>query len=146
VSHELLQREAQTLIGTEIRTSNDRADQIGELWGRFMAGGMAEQIPGRTDASIMALYCEYEGDHTRPYTFFLGCPVAPGTEAPEGLVSRDVPAGAYALFAAEGAQPQALIETWGRIWTADLSRRYETDYEIHRPGDPGRVDVFVGVV
>jgi len=143
--YEIVRRDALTLIGNEIRTSNDRAHEIGEAWGRFLVGGQAEEIPGRVDASIMAVYCEYESDHTGPYTFFLGCPVEPGTQVPDGMVTRDVPAGSYALFAAEGEQPQALIDTWGRIWSADVARRFDSDYEIHRPEDPGRVDIFVGV-
>ena len=144
MEHEIVTQPALHLIGFEIRTANDRAHEIGEHWGRFLVGGVPEEIPGRTDDTILAVYAEYEGDHTRPYTYFLGCPVAPGTETPPGMVAREVPAGRYARFVAQGEQPDALIEAWQGIWTAPLRRSFDVDYEVHRPSDPTRVEIHIG--
>lgn len=145
MSHEVEQREGCQLIGFEIRTSNEKAQEIGEHWGRFMIGGTAEEIPGRADDAIVAAYCEYESDHTGPYTFFLGCPVQRGTEVPPGMVAREIPTGSFAHFMAEGEQPHALMDAWQQIWASPLQRRFEVDYEIHRIDAPDRVDVYVGI-
>ena len=143
MEYETQAREPMQLIGFEIRTANDRAHEIGEHWGRFMVGGVADEIPGRTDDSIVAVYAEYEGDHTQPYTFFLGCPVVPGTEVPPGMVARDVPGGTYARFLAEGEQPQALMDTWQQIWGTPMTRSFTVDYEVHRPAEPTRAEIYI---
>ena len=144
MSPEIVRRNTQTLIGFEIRTSNDRAHELGEHWGRFLVGGIADEIPQRVDETILAVHCEYEGDQLAPYTFFLGCPVAPGTDVPPGMVERSLPAGRYARFVARGPQPDTLIETWQAIWKLPHPREFGVDYEIHHPSDPDLVEVFVG--
>ena len=143
MAHETVTREPLTVMGLAIRTSNENAHEIGALWQRFMGEGLAAGIPGRIGEATVAVYCEYESDHTAPYTFLLGCPVAPGTEALEGFESRTLPGGDYACFVAVGEQPQALMDTWGQIWNAPITRAFEADYEIHDPSTPTRVEVFV---
>lgn len=142
MTHKTLAREAFEVAGLETRASNDDPGPIGALWGGFFDDPRIEEL-GTIEDPVFALYCEYEGDHTKPYTFFLGRRVTPGTTIPEGLVTRQVPAGTYALFLAEGAVPASLIETWGTIWETPLERRYGTDYEIHR--SPTLVEIYVGV-
>lgn len=141
MSQELHELSGFVVAGVETRASNDDPSPIAALWSTVFddPGIQALADPGE---EMIALYCDYEGDHTQPYTFFLGRRVPLGTEIPEGLVRREVPAGRYAVFLAEGPIPQALIETWGRIWNAPLERRFDVDYEIHRT--PTRVEVHVG--
>lgn len=145
MNHEVVERTDQVLIGFEIRTSSDDAHEIGEHWGRFMIGGVADEIPGRADDTIVAAYCDYESDHTGPYTFFLGCPVRAGTEVPPGMVERRLPAGRYAHFVAEGPQPEALLQTWEQATKTPLKRAFVADFEVHRAADPDRVEIFVGL-
>ena len=137
MSIEVVSREPLELVGLETRASNADPSPIGELWGRFLAAGP------RTD--LVAVYCEYEGDHTQPYTFFLGRRAEPGEDPPDGWVRRRVEGGAFARFLAEGEQPGALIETWQRIWTEPLARTYRADVELHPADDPTRVEILVGV-
>jgi len=144
MGHERADREVLTVIGLAIHTSNENAHEIGAVWQRFMSESLGDQIPARTDATTVAAYYEYEGDHTAPFTFLLGCPVAPGTQAPEGFARIELPAGDYARFTAEGAQPQALMQTWMEIWNADLTRAFELDYEVHDPAQADRVEIYVG--
>ncbi len=144
MGHETVERDGMTLIGLEIRTSNENAHEIGAVWGRFMGGNLADAIPDRIGGNLIAVYCEYEGDHTKPYTFFLGCPVTPGAEAPEGMTTRTVPGGSFARFLAEGDMPGALMETWGAIWNAPITRSFEVDYEVHDPAMPTRAEVLIG--
>jgi predicted transcriptional regulator YdeE len=53
-------------------------------------------------------------------------------------VAVRVPAGEYARVVAEGEVPQAIVNAWRRIWTAeengDLRRGYRTDFEVWREG------------
>jgi len=144
MSHAMTQREPFSIIGVGIRTSNDNADQIGALWQKFMTGNFSDRIDGRVNDDVVAVYCEYEGDHTKPYTFMLGCAAPADAQVPAGMTRRDLPGGRFAVFPSEGEQPQALMRTWAEIWTAPIERRFDSDYEIH-PDDPsGIVHVYVG--
>ena len=136
-------RPALRLLGWETRASNDDPRPIGALWQRLHAEDLASQLQGRQGRTVYAVYSDYEGDHTRPYTFFLGYPVGEDAPVPEGCVARDVPAGPYARIDAVGEQPGALIEAWMGIWDSDLERTFQLDYEVHDPQTPDRVRIYV---
>jgi predicted transcriptional regulator YdeE len=137
-------RDGMTLVGIETRASNDRGDLLGAHWQRLLSERVIERVEGRLDDTVVAVYRDYEGDHTQPYTFFLGFRVADAAAVPEGMARRSIGEGPYAHVIAEGEQPQALIHAWMKIWDLPLDRRYEADYEIHDP-DGEKVDIYVGV-
>ena len=141
MKHGMHDREAFVVAGRETRASNDDPSPIGALWSAIYDDPAIRAL-GADDEPMIAAYCEYEGDHTQPYTFFLGRRVAADAEIPDGLVRREIPAGRYAVYLAEGPMPAKLIETWGTIWEAPLERRFDVDYEIHR--EPTLVEVYVG--
>ena len=141
MSHKLLSRAGFDVAGIETRASNEDTGPIAALWGRFFDDPRVQQL-GTIEDDVIAIYCEYESDHTKPYTFFLGRRIEPGAPIPDGLVKRHVPRGRYAFFLADGAQPATLVETWGTIWETPLERRYDVDYEIHRSST--LVEIYVG--
>ena len=144
MDHVTVTREEMQLAGIETRASNAEAHKLGEHWGRFFGD---ERLRGvdKLDDDVIAVYCEYEGDHTQPYPFFLGYRVAAGAEVAEGLVQRQVPGGSFAKVVSLGEQPAALIESWQTIWGAPLARRDDADYEIHSASDRSRVEIYVGI-
>jgi len=59
----------------EVRTTNQNgqaAQDLGQLWGKFMSEGIAEKIPNKIEQSIFSIYTNYEGDHTQPYDTIFG--------------------------------------------------------------------------
>ena len=105
-----------------------------------------EKIPNKTSNEVIALYCDYEGDYTKPYSLIIGCPVS-HPEVPKGMVTKTIPAGSYALFEAKGEFPKSLIETWQDIWKReDLKRTYTGDFEVYgEKFSDGEVEVFIAV-
>lgn len=141
------------IIGIECRTSNApeaAPHDIPKLWTRFYAEEIISKIPNKTSNEVIGLYCDYEGDHTKPYSFVIGCPVSSTQDIPDGMVAKSTPAGSYAVFNAAGEHPQALIETWGCIWKQeDLSRIYTGDYELYGEKfleNPPQVDVYIAIL
>jgi len=133
-NYKTIQKPEITIVGITCRTSNspDAGPQdIPKLWERFFAESIVDQIPNKASSEIMALYCDYEEDHTKPYSIIIGCPVTFVEDLPSNLVAKTVPATSYALFSAVGEHPQSLIETWGRIWSTDLKRSYAGDLEVY---------------
>ena len=150
-NYTLTEKQAITIVGIKCRTSNDPEAgplDIPKLWGQFFSENIIAQIPHKSSNEVIALYCDYEGDYTKPYTVVIGCPVASVDSLPAHLVAKTIPAGTYALFQAVGEHPKTLIETWNRIWQTPLKRSYTGDFEVY--GDkfsksPQEVEVFIAL-
>lgn len=137
-------------IGIAVRTSNDRFQIEGvPLWEKFYGERCPEKIPNRIDQALMAVYTDYEGDHTQPYTFMIGCEVSSLEEVPEDMVGIEIPSANYAVFMTQGAFPQGVIDAWKTIWSSDLERTYAFDFEIYgedfHPQTHPEVKICIGI-
>ena len=128
-------KEALNIVGIAIRTSNTpgKADKdIPQLWNKFMLENTLQRIPNKVDDTVYALYTNYEGDHTQPYTVVIGCNVASFDNIPEDMTVILIPESKYTQFMAKGdLTKDAVINTWMTIWGTDLNRTYTTDIEIY---------------
>ncbi len=121
------------IIGIALRTYNANTENaIGKHWHRFLKDEIQQKIPNKTSNDVIALYIDYESDHTGMYTFIIGCQVRSFEDVPEGLVARTIPASRFAVFSAKGKIPEALIETWQEIWNTDLERTYTGDFDLYK--------------
>lgn len=111
-------------IGQGIRTSNATfMSDIEPLWAAFRP----ERVPGCLN--IMAVYTDYEGDYTKPFTYLVGCEVPHLNTIPAGMTGIEIPAGSYIRY--DAATPEALGDCWRALWTSDVKRLYTTDYEVY---------------
>lgn len=135
------------LVGIEIRINNSQTPEMGELWQKFYANSVQDRIPNCIDSRLFGLYSDYENGHTGDYSFMIGCPVDELSQLPQGMVGKRIPAQTYQVARAEGALPDALIETWQDIGNSDIPRAFSFDFEIYddRAADPAaaEVDIFV---
>jgi predicted transcriptional regulator YdeE len=149
----IVEKPALLVIGIDCRTSNAPEagpHDIPKLWGRFYNEGIISQIPNKVSNEVIALYCDYAGDHTQPYSVVIGCYVSSLDTIPEGMVAKTIPASSYAVFRAIGEYPSSLIETWGNIWKQpDLQRTYTGDFELYGDkfgtGSPKEVEVYIAI-
>ena len=133
--------------GFSVRTSNLEeiagAGRIASLWMKFMA-----ESHQCGEGPPVAVYDSYEGDHLAPYTLTVGCVGGSDSAAPPEGTSTEVVAADYLVYPlSEGEMPQALIETWQRIW-GDFEREdfpwkrtFVCDFEQH--GE--KTEIFIGV-
>ena len=152
MSHTIKNQSEFTVVGIPLRTSNDTAMQeIGVHWQKFYATGVLGNISDKANDSVVALYTDYESDHTKPYTLILGARVnhAAGAPAdmPEDMIAKKIPAAKYAVFPVTGEMPAAIPETWMRIWNTELDRTYVGDFELYenQPSGEMAVSIYVGV-
>ncbi|WP_103070446.1 GyrI-like domain-containing protein [Aquimarina sediminis] len=139
------------VVGISVRTSNQDGKakkDIGELWGKFMSENMYEKIPNVTDQTIYAVYTDYEGDHTKPYTTILGYRVHNLEEIPEGMVGKKIESASYHKFIAKGdLTDNAVIDQWKKIWDMDMKRTYTSDFETYgeKAIDPtnGETEIYI---
>ncbi len=152
-SYTVIKKPSQIVMGIECRTSNDPQAgpyDIPRHWKKFYSEDIIDQIPNKISNEIIALYCDYEGDYTQPYSLVIGCPVTSLDLIPIGMVAKIIPAGSYAVFRAIGDYPQSLVETWGQIWQhVDLERTYTGDYELYvnpfTSESTQEVEVFIAI-
>lgn len=152
-NHKIVHKPAISVIGIDCRTSNGPESglkDIPKLWERFYSEDIIAQIPNKVSNEVMALYCDYEGDYTKPYSVVIGCCVSSIDTIPKGMVAKTIPASSYAVFKVSGEFPASLIEMWGNIWNqADLDRTYTGDFELY--GEkfiseiPKELEIFIAV-
>jgi predicted transcriptional regulator YdeE len=147
------------VVGIEARTTNHREmsgqGAIGALWGRLTNEALLDHIPNRADDRIIAVYSDYQNGKDGEYSYLLGAKVRAAKHVPDGMASRQVGAGEYALFSAKGRSPaEMVIGIWREIWSLEtakkLKRAYQTDFEVYYNGPGAKppntlVDVYIGL-
>jgi len=137
-------------IGLPLRTNNDECSlAMPAHKERFFREGVLQRIPNKINGDILAVYTDYEGDYTKPYTWILGCEVSSLDLVPEGLIGKIIPSSDYAVFTTQGLFPQGLIHAWQEIWKSNLKRSYSTDFEVYRsdfdPHSNPQVQVYISI-
>lgn len=133
MEYTVVKQEERWLVGLAVRTDNSKAmEDIPEVTAEFQEGWQ-EKIQNCISDDIFCAYLEYEGDHTEPYTFIIGCQVSSVDEIPEGMVVKKLEGGTYAKVDVQGEYPHSLIDAWQSIWEHDesLDRSYTTDFELY---------------
>ena len=139
---------AKTIVGLQIRTKNademnPDTQKIAPLWGRFFH----EMFPTlKEDATVYGVYHNYESDAMGEFDVLVGADVMDMTDE---MTSVTLAEGQYLMFPVEGELPQAIIDTWGKVWayfddpSVDERRAYETDFELYTSAT--EAEIYIGV-
>jgi predicted transcriptional regulator YdeE len=142
------------LIGISLKnkTTNENGQSgidCGNLWQRFEKEDTFNKIQGKISNEIFAVYHNYEGDYTKPFSYFIGCKVNPELNVPSGLDSLIIQEGNYQLFSAKGKMPDCLASAWEKIWSSDIPRAYQADFEIYgeksKDLSNSEINIFISV-
>ncbi|MGY5352940.1 GyrI-like domain-containing protein [Wenyingzhuangia sp. IMCC45533] len=141
------------LVGLEIRTTNENgkaAKDIPDLWRRFIKEDFKDKIPNKLNDTIYALYYDYQGDFTKPYSMLLGYQVTSLDDIPSNLTVKLIPKAEYFKFTAKGnLMEDAVFNTWKTIWQTDIKRAYTYDLEVYddRASNPidGEADILISI-
>ncbi len=149
-----IEKDGMRIIGLEldVKTINldgQSAIDITKLWGQFEKQQIYSKIPNKVNNEIVAVYFDYEGDYTEPFSYMIGCEVTDGTEAPEGMKKITIPKSKYRKFLAKGKMPDCIGEVWHQIWGTELDRPYTYDFEVYgeksQDLENAEVEVFIAV-
>lgn len=148
--HQVTHQKEKFFIGLELRTNNEECSlTMPAHKDRFFREDVLSKIPNKLNADLLALYTDYEGDFTLPYSWILGCEVSSLDEVPNGLVGKVIPESKYAVFTTQGGFPQGLISAWQDVWKSGLPRSYTSDFEVYCSGfDPQKnpeVKVYIAI-
>jgi len=140
--------ESKHISGLTVRTKNSdemNADtqKIAPLWGRFYE----EIVPTLdSEAIVYSVYHNYEYDAHGFYDVTVGADLMTKTEEMQTVTLEE---GRYLMFPVKGELPQAIVETWQKVWayfedpSVDERRAYETDFEVYKNGD--EAEIYIGV-
>ncbi|MDD2793448.1 MAG: GyrI-like domain-containing protein [Sediminibacterium sp.] len=143
------------LIGLKLanKTTNEGGQSsvdCGNLWQRFELEKLAELIPGKLSNEIYSVYFDYEGDDTKPFTYFIGCKVKKDTEVPKGMHSLLIPSDNYYNVTASGKMTGCITDAWKRIWNSGINRTYHYDFEVYdersKDWNNAEVEIFVSTL
>jgi predicted transcriptional regulator YdeE len=142
------------LIGLSLsrKTSNQMGQSkidCGNLWRKFENENYVARIPSKLSNEIIAVYHEYEGDNTQPFSYFIGCKVNAEMKIPEGMHSVVISKGIYQKISSCGKMPDCIANTWKEIWTSDIPRAYRADFEVYdersKDWNKAEIDVFISI-
>lgn len=103
----------------------------GALWQKFESEKIFEKIPGKLDNEVIAVYHEYDGDHMKPFAYFIGCRVKEDQEVPDELSKLIIPKGSYNKHVAKGKMPECIGQAWAEIWQSETNRSFTADFEVY---------------
>jgi predicted transcriptional regulator YdeE len=152
MNQKIINKESFKIIGIEIHTSNEKTMiDIPKMWGKFVTENIKDRIPNKINNDVLAVYTNYEGNHTKPYSYILGCEVSSLDIIPEGMISKTILSAQYEIFTAKGKMPDEIIKTWQHIWNPDIENRraYVFDFEVYgdKYGNPenSEVEIYIGI-
>lgn len=143
-----------TLIGLKLPSkttnkNNQSMKDCGELWTRFEKEEIFSKIPNKLSDEVLAVYYNYEGDYTDPFSYFIGCKVQEDTALPDDLQRLTILSEKYLKVTAKGEMPGCIAEKWREIWNADIPRAYNADFEVYdersQDWSGAEVDIYLSV-
>ncbi|WNJ19086.1 GyrI-like domain-containing protein [Pontibacter sp. G13] len=138
-----------TLEGKTTNQDNQSAVDCGNLWQRFEQAQIFSQIPNKLNDAILAVYYDYDGDETQPFSYMIGCQVSDEALVPEGLNELKIPAQTYQKVEAKGALPACIGAAWVGIWNSQPDRAFGYDFEVYdersKDWSQAEVDIFLSM-
>ena len=132
--------------GASVRSNNalELAGQgkLGALWAAFYAAAPDMQ------QGAYGVYTDYESDASGDYTVSAGLK-GHAASAQGGAGVCQIEAGAYLVFPAQGAMPQAMLAAWQSVWAyfaqanCPHQRRYASDFEHYASAVSGAL--YIGI-
>ncbi|WP_432401397.1 GyrI-like domain-containing protein [Wukongibacter sp. M2B1] len=134
MKYEIIELKEKQVVGLLVRTTNENmqsAKDIDLLWQNFISKGIYKNINYKIDRKTIGLYTDYEKDYTKPYNFMSCCEVSSISDLHAPLQTKIIQAGKYAKFSIRGHLQKDLLNAWQNIWSLDLDRTYESDFEVY---------------
>jgi len=135
MDYKITQREAFKITILIQKFKDDTStNEIPKFWAEYWKKGYGK------DVCPMLGVCLPAAKDQKEFDYGIGAFNECVKRIPKGFVERTVPAGTWAEFAVVGAMPEAIQQTWRKIYTEWLpNSRYEIipgyDFEVYEEGD-----------
>lgn len=141
------------MFGIAVRTTNAKemnpgTAKIGETWQKFDSEVSVDYQGGER---VYGVYYNYESDANGEFT------VLAGTEKPNNSLEKvTIQKGKYLVFEGKAStsddkgRVQAVIDTWGKIWSyfgssgSEHKRAYKTDFEHYK--NQTEISIYISIL
>lgn len=128
------QEALELLVYPKMFTEETSKGGIPAFWEEYYQKGLHEQVPGYLGI------CAQEKTGGDTFLYGIGCDAKKVKEVPEGVRILTIPAYTWAVFKCVGPMPDAIRQTWDRIyreWLPGAEYALISDYDIEHylPGD-----------
>lgn len=147
MNYRIVKKEGFKVVGKEIRTSTKNEvnfKRIPEFWEELNGDGTVKKLIEHSgELGVLGICMEF-APQMDELTYVIGIE-KPEEEPVEGLVEKEIPAAAWAVFKAVGPMPGAIQKVWKRIFSEWFpSTGYEhadaPELEVYLPGNPNDED------
>lgn len=153
MKYEIVTMKEKKVAGLAARTNNmdpNMGNVIGGLWNDFYGKGVYQNIGHKTNQKALGIYKDYAGDQMNDYTAMVACEVSTDEKMNDTavpVVTTVIPAGKYAKFVVTGDCKKAVGEFWQSVWSMDLPRSFQCDYEEYQNDDceNAEVHIYIGL-
>jgi AraC family transcriptional regulator len=154
VNYRIEEKRGFSIVGVQERVDTDQAFHIVPgLWAEAAREGLFERLwqiraDDRQLGGILGVCADGEHGKNEEFRYILS--IESDEEPPAGMVKRDFPAAAWAVFEAYGG-PEGIAEIWRRLYTEWLpASAYDLAYlpaiECYLPPEENRNELWVAVV
>lgn len=114
MDYRIVEKAQFTAVGVS-RTFNNESSyrEIPKFWTDFFANGGGQKICGRFGICVDS---KEDAGNSMEFDYLIADLYDPCREIPEGYVTREIPAGTWAVFPCRGALPDSLQSVNTRIW------------------------------
>ncbi len=150
MDYRIVEMKEKNVVGISARTNNaspDMGEIIGGLWKKFYSEEGVNKITGRLNEYALGIYTDYSSDEKGDYTVIVACETDGKENIPQGFERKIIPAGKYAEFTVIGDQVTAVQKFWEELWSMDLPRAFNCDFEEYRSYNEGvcEIHIFIGL-
>lgn len=120
------------------KTENSFSD-LPEFWKEYFLKGYDKIVEGALGI------CQQESLDSEDFQYSIGCEFSQGHRIPDGFGILSIPASTWAVFKCVGPMPNAIQDTWKRIYSewlpqSEFARIQEYDFEKYTKGNSQSVD------
>jgi AraC family transcriptional regulator len=147
MDYRIVQKEAFKVIGKVFKVSTKEGEElreIPELWAKCNSDGICEKICLIDNRQNMLGICmDFEHDK-KQFSYMIAIEDVNNLKD-TGFETREIPAGAWAVFTSVGPMPHAIQKVWERAFqewlpATDFKHADAPELEVYFPGDPSAQD------
>lgn len=145
----VVQVERKIISGISVRTTNANemdadTSKIAALHQQF---DKTVSVNYKDGARVYGVYFDYESDVSGEFSVLAGSNQIESST--QNLEQVSIAEGNYMVFEGKGEMPDAVIDTWTKIWNyfseggSEFQRAYTTDFELYK--NQNEVEIYIAI-
>ncbi len=148
MKYHVLRKSSVQIIGMEFRANSAQSvPNIASCWAAFWKSEAVDQLLHQSSQEKVGFYVDYEKGEKAPCSIFIGCEVGVLANVPTGMISKTLPATAYAVYQPEQSKMTKQNLRRKRVSvTQPVSGAYSFQLEQKtNQKKPGKLSIYIAI-